>query len=119
MKNQDKKVLPAKNEPEEIHKFRHLLIEDVKYKTYYNRKFENRKVWKSPDPKKVISFIPGTILEVMVKPGQKVKKGDELLILDAMKMANHIKSNDAQVIRGVYIKAGDKVPKGLVMIEFE
>ncbi len=39
----------------------------------------------------ILSFIPGTVLDIFVNPGQNVKKGDLLLILDAMKMQNKLK----------------------------
>lgn len=120
MKNLESITETEKQEPEsDKQKFKHLLIEDVKYKTLYNKKFENRKFWKSPEPKKIISFIPGTILKVQVVKGQKVKKGDEMILLEAMKMANNIKSPDNAVIKDVYVKPGDKIAKGFLMVEFE
>ena len=100
-------------------KFKSLLIEDVKYKTYYSKKFENRKIWKAPDPSKICSFIPGSIIKVFVKPGQKVKQGADLLLMDAMKMSNLIRSHSDGTVKQVLVKPGDKIPKGFVMIEFE
>jgi biotin carboxyl carrier protein len=100
-------------------KLKTLVIEDVKYRTYYNKKFENRKIWKAPDSRFYISFIPGTILKVTVRPNQKIKKGTDLLVMDSMKMANTIKSHSEGLIRKVYVKEGDKIPKGFIMLEFE
>jgi len=105
----------------EIHsekaKFKTLLIEDVKYKTLFNKKFENRKVWKAADPNKVRSFIPGSIVKVFVKPGQKVKKGTDLLLMDAMKMSNFFRASSDCTVKNVFVKPGDKIPKGFVMVE--
>jgi len=98
-------------------KFKTLLIEDIKYKTYFTRKFENRKSWKPIDPSQISSFIPGSIVKVFVKPGQKVKKGTDLLVMDAMKMTNTICSHSNGTVSQVHVKAGDKIPKGFVMIE--
>jgi biotin carboxyl carrier protein len=100
-------------------KFKSLFIEDVKYKTYYNKKFENRKIWKAADPSKICSFIPGSIIKVFIKPGQKVKKGTDLLIMDAMKMSNLIRSHSDGIVKHVHVKPGDKIPKGFVMVEIE
>jgi biotin carboxyl carrier protein len=98
-------------------KFKTLLIEDIKYKTYFSKKFENRKYWKAADPTKICSFIPGSIIKVFVKPGQKVKKGADLLVMDAMKMTNTIRAHTDGTVREVNVKAGDKIPKGFVMVE--
>ena len=100
-------------------KFKTLLIEDIKYKTHYNKKFENRKVWKAADPSKICSFIPGSIVKVFVKPGQKVKKGTELLMMDAMKMSNIFRASSDCIVKNIFVKPGDKIPKGFVMIETE
>ena len=45
----------------------------MEYKTFFTKKFEERKTWKAPDPYKVLSHIPGSVIEIFVKPGQKVK----------------------------------------------
>jgi biotin carboxyl carrier protein len=94
-----------------------LNINSTLYKTRLSRKFENRKPYKPANPGLISSFIPGTIIDIMVKPGQKVKKGDELVILDAMKMQNRLKSPiDGKVMR-VSVKKGDKVSKGELLLE--
>ena len=98
-------------------KFKTLIIEDVKYKTYFNKKFENRKSWKAADPHMICSFIPGSIVKVLVKPGQKIKKGADLLMMDAMKMSNIFRAHSDCTIKQVNVKPGDKIPKGFVMIE--
>ena len=50
----------------------------MEYKTFFTKKFEERKTWKAPDPYKVLSHIPGSVIEIFVKPGQKVKRKREL-----------------------------------------
>ena len=59
-----------------------------KYKTLYTRKFLERKKWEAPNPNEVRSIIPGSVTEITVKAGDKVKKGDKLMIYEAMKMKN-------------------------------
>jgi len=96
---------------------RSLIIDGTKYRTTLNKKFEKRQPWSKPEKNKIKSFIPGTILKLYVKEGQCVKKGDNLLILEAMKMQNLIKSPLEGIIKSIYMKEGEKVPKGKLMIE--
>ena len=85
------------------------------YKTRYTRKFMERKKWKAPNPSQVRSIIPGSVTEVLVKPGDKVKKGSKLMIYEAMKMKNVIVSPFDAVVESVEVKAGDKLPKGALL----
>lgn len=62
--------------------------------------------------------MPGLVLNVMVIPGQEVIKGDSLLVLEAMKMENLIKSPASGTVKQVLIKKGDKVDKNEVLIQF-
>jgi len=62
--------------------------------------------------------MPGLVLKVFVEEGTEVKKGDNLFILEAMKMENIIKSPDDVVVKKVKIKPGDKVEKGQVLLQF-
>jgi biotin carboxyl carrier protein len=96
-----------------------LNIDTSMYKTRISKKFENRKKYLPPDPKKILSFIPGTVLDIMVKEGQSVEKGDEMMILEAMKMQNKLKSTGAGRISKIHVSKGDKVSKGTLLIELE
>ncbi len=62
--------------------------------------------------------MPGLILTIAVNEGQAVKKGDPLLILEAMKMENVIKSPADGIVRGIRVKKGDNVEKNQVLILF-
>ena len=86
------------------------------YKTRYTRKFMERKKWGAPNPSQVRSIIPGSVTEVLVKPGDKVKKGSKLMIYEAMKMKNVIVSPFDAVVESVEVKAGDKLPKGALLV---
>lgn len=94
-----------------------LHIEGTAYRTTFTRKFENHKSWVKSDPGMVTAFIPGTIIRVLVKDGQAVKKGDELVVFEAMKMKNHVKSLVDGRVWKVHISEGQKIPKGAPMIE--
>jgi biotin carboxyl carrier protein len=62
--------------------------------------------------------MPGMVLKVLVEEGADVKKGDNLFVLEAMKMENIIKSPADVTIKTLKIKPGDKVEKGQILIVF-
>ncbi|MDO4730762.1 MAG: biotin/lipoyl-containing protein [Clostridia bacterium] len=71
----------------------------------------------SSDVKEVIaSPMPGTIMTIEVNPGQKVKKGDNLLILEAMKMENEIVSPIDATVGQIMISKGDTVDSGTELL---
>jgi biotin carboxyl carrier protein len=104
---------------ENIDKSKFLNIDTSLYKTNISKKFENRKKYQPLDPKKILSFIPGTVLDIMVEEGQSVDKGDNLMILDAMKMQNQLKSAISGKILKIHASKGDRVSKGTLLIELE
>lgn len=63
--------------------------------------------------------MPGMILSVNIKKGQKVKEGEILVILEAMKMENAIESPNDGIIKSIHITSGDTLEKGELMIELE
>jgi biotin carboxyl carrier protein len=67
----------------------------------------------------VIAPMPGLILDIMVKSGDKVESGASILILEAMKMENVIKAEGDGVIKSVNFSVGDTVDKGAIIIEME
>ncbi|VAW15980.1 hypothetical protein MNBD_BACTEROID01-995 [hydrothermal vent metagenome] len=100
-------------------KYRTLVIQGVKYKTYFTKKFENRTKWETPNKNHIYSFIPGTIIDIFVKIGQKVKEGEIILVLEAMKMHNNVQMPfDGEIVK-VHIKKGMKIPKRYLMIEIK
>ncbi|MCH7402385.1 biotin/lipoyl-containing protein [Belliella kenyensis] len=62
--------------------------------------------------------MPGLIFDIKVKDGDEVKKGDPVLILEAMKMENIIKSPGDGIVKSIKIKKGDSVEKNQVLIQF-
>ncbi len=96
--------------------FQTLIIEDVKYKTRLSKKFLNRKTYEPVNPKKVISFIPGNIKKIYTKKGKKVRAGDKLIDLEAMKMVNTIFAHENHVIEEIYVKEGEMVPKNKLLM---
>jgi biotin carboxyl carrier protein len=98
-------------------KYQSLVIHGDSYKTLLTKKYENRKNWVKPNEKLIYSFIPGTVTEIFVKPGQVLKKGDKLLMFEAMKMLNSIEMPVNGKIKKLNVGIGDRVPKGTLMIE--
>ncbi|HZH67810.1 MAG TPA: acetyl-CoA carboxylase biotin carboxyl carrier protein subunit [Chitinophagales bacterium] len=68
---------------------------------------------------KVIAPMPGLVLDIMVVPGQEIKKGDSLVILEAMKMENIIKSAGNGIVKEVLVEKNDAIEKNQVIIEME
>lgn len=95
------------------------IIDETAYRTKLNKTFTERSKWEKDNPKKILAFIPGTIREVFIKPGDKVKEDDILLILEAMKMRNRITAPLSGKIKAVHIKTNDIVPKNFLLLEFE
>jgi len=96
-----------------------LVINGTAYKTTLTESFKNRKNWIKPNEKMVEAYIPGKILEVFVKEGQKVKPGTKLFILEAMKMRNIVLAPVAGVIKKIHVGVGTQVPKRTLLIEIE
>ncbi|MFK5972294.1 MAG: acetyl-CoA carboxylase biotin carboxyl carrier protein subunit [Flavobacteriaceae bacterium] len=67
----------------------------------------------------IMAPMPGLILEISVKEGQEVIEGDQLLILEAMKMENIISSPRDGVIKKIAITKGEAIEKKHLLIEFE
>jgi glutaconyl-CoA/methylmalonyl-CoA decarboxylase subunit gamma len=63
--------------------------------------------------------LPGTIISVLVKAGDKVGIGDKLLTMEAMKMENNVLSEKAGTIRVVNVKPGDTVMQNDILVEIE
>ena len=89
------------------------------YKTRISSKFKNKKPYQPIDPKIILSFIPGTILDIFIKEGEDVRNGDTLIIIDAMKMKNVLKCIKDGKVKTIFVGKGDKVSKGNVLLEME
>lgn len=63
--------------------------------------------------------MPGKVVEVHVREGDEVQEGTPLLVLEAMKMQNDLKSAVAGVVKSVKVKAGQNVEATTVLVEIE
>ncbi len=68
--------------------------------------------------KSVKAPMPGNALRVFVKPGDKVKAGDKLLILEAMKMENEITAPEDGTVASVTVSAGSSVVAGAELVTY-
>jgi biotin carboxyl carrier protein len=66
----------------------------------------------------VVSPLPGVIIAIMVKPGESVKRGQELCTLEAMKMKNAIRANRDGVVASIEVNIGDQVGHNQVLITY-
>lgn len=67
----------------------------------------------------VKSNMAGTVWKVLVKPGDKVTAGSDVLILESMKMEIPISAETDGVVKAVVVKEGDFVNDGDLVVEFE
>ncbi|NOY50078.1 MAG: acetyl-CoA carboxylase biotin carboxyl carrier protein subunit [Chlorobi bacterium] len=96
-----------------------IVVDGGKYMTNLTEKYKNRPRYQEYDPCKIKSFIPGTIVDINVKPGRKVVEGEVMLVLEAMKMRNSIVAPCDGRVKKLYVSLQQMVPKDFLMIEIE
>ena len=94
-----------------------LALEDGMYATRLTAKYASRKPYEKKDPRMIRAVIPGVVAEVHAVAGSRVKQGDMLLVLEAMKMLNRIPSPVDGIVKAVHAVPGDKAAKGQLLIE--
>ncbi len=109
----------SENKNKENQELKPLVIQGAVYQTTYTWKFENRVKWEAPNPNHIYSFMPGTIIDIFIKNKQKVKEGETLLLLEAMKMQNQVRMPfDGQIVK-IHIKKDEVIPRKHLMIEIK
>lgn len=73
----------------------------------------------SPGGNRVTAPLPGVIKSIAVSAGQTVAVGDELLVIEAMKMANVLRASRAGAIRIVHVSEGRNVAHGELLLEYQ
>jgi pyruvate carboxylase len=96
-----------------------IIVHSAKYQTTYTKKYENRKVWVEPNFNHINSYIPGTIIDILVKEGQVLNAGDSIIVLEAMKMYNDVQMPFKGRVLKINIEKGQKIPKNFLMMEIE
>ncbi len=84
------------------------LVEKMGFSAVNNQKLKNIK-----------APMPGLIIDILVEAGQSIEKGDQLLILEAMKMENVLKAEGEGIVKEVLFEKGASVDKGQIIIDME
>ena len=116
LKQIDQELILETNEVYEFEEKIQIHVDGRKYKTKFTKKYANRKPWKEADTNEVLSIIPGSVTEIFVKKGDKVKKGEKLMIYEAMKMKNIIVAPFDATVDLINVKEGLKLPKGHLLV---
>lgn len=66
---------------------------------------------------RITAPMPGLVVDVVVEVGQQVSAGDGVVILEAMKMENEIRTSGAGIVENIRVSAGQTVNQGDVMVE--
>ncbi|TWE08966.1 pyruvate carboxylase [Neobacillus bataviensis] len=61
--------------------------------------------------------MPGTVIKVLVEKGEKVERGDHLLITEAMKMETTVQAPFSGIVKDLYVKSGDAILTGDLLVE--
>ncbi|GAK07384.1 LOW QUALITY PROTEIN: pyruvate carboxyl transferase [Geomicrobium sp. JCM 19038] len=94
---------------------REVVIKDRSIKTNVREKAKADK----KNPAHIAATMPGTILNVIVKEGEDVKKGDHLIITEAMKMETTVQAPKDGRIKSVHISNNEAIEAGDLLLEFE
>ena len=106
------------------HKLIHLRIEGTLYKVQLQNKLDDLiqtlgfNLKNETKEKDVKAPMPGLVLKVLVNPNEEVNEGQDLLILEAMKMENVIQAPKTGFIDSITVKDGDAVEKNQVLISY-
>lgn len=95
-----------------------IIIDDAEYITLLTDKYLANSEYKPEKEDKILSFIPGLIHKVMVKKGNKVRAGECLVILEAMKMYNEITLHYDVKIDEVCVEEGETIPKNHILVRY-
>jgi len=95
----------------------HLSWDGVAYILMEER--EGARAARRHDPGALEAPMPGRVAAVRVTAGQRVAKGEELLVVEAMKMENALRAPRDGVVRAVHVSAGDAVAPGRPLVEIE
>ena len=69
--------------------------------------------------KNIIAPLPGTIIEILVQPGDEIQAGQAVVVLEAMKMENELQAEFAGTVTSVNVQEGDMVRAGTEIITID
>lgn len=99
----------------------HSKLEIIANNNYYNLELlqDDYENLNQERDEQLLAPMPGTIVALLVNSGQKVTKGDKLIVIEAMKMEHTLYAPRDGVIKQCYYKIGDLIKEGSELIEFE
>jgi len=117
-KEKEKKIKKEKKgkETAEMPVFSELEIGGIVYKTTLPSRFQQKK-WNPKNIGEIEALITGIIKNIFVKKGDPVKKGDCVLLLEAMKMNNEILSPVDGTVQDIFVTENSNVTKGTIMVK--
>lgn len=71
------------------------------------------------NPNQIGASMPGTVIRVIVEKGDKVSKGDHLMITEAMKMETTVQAPFDGIVKNIHVGSGDAIQPGDLLVEFE
>ncbi|MBU2650291.1 MAG: oxaloacetate decarboxylase [Bacteroidetes bacterium] len=71
------------------------------------------------ESKHIVSPIPGKVFKIKVKEGEEIRKGDVVVVIDAMKMENNIATKRDAVVKKIHVKLNDMVEVNSILVELE
>ncbi|GEK31185.1 pyruvate carboxylase [Kurthia zopfii] len=71
------------------------------------------------DLNQIGATMPGTVLKVAISPGSKVRRGEHLLITEAMKMETTVQATRDGIVKEIFVKEGESISTGDLLIELE
>lgn len=98
---------------------RELEIGGVSYETRFTAKFERRTRYVAPDPHLFLCVIPGVIRTIAVNKGMRIRAGDPLMVLEAMKMQNVLVAPRDGIVRKLRVAPGETVTRGQILAELD
>ena len=99
------------------HEFVTIALESGDFQSLPTKKYLKREAFAKESPGIIKAQIPGTVDQVLVSVGQSVRKGDTLMILEAMKMLNRIKAPVDGTVSQLPASPGSKVSKSQLLVE--
>jgi 3-methylcrotonyl-CoA carboxylase alpha subunit len=86
----------------------------------YRLEFEKAAAMEDEDPSgRLVSPLPGSVIQVLVGGGETVAKGQALMIIEAMKMEHTISAPRRGTVKQIYFSKGEQVAEGAQLLEFE
>jgi len=94
---------------------REVVVKDLSVKTA----IASRPKADRDNPNQIGATMPGTVVQVLVKKGEQVKKGDHLMVTEAMKMETTVQAPFDGTIVDIYVNSGDAIQTGDLLIEMK